>query len=288
MKPKSFHVPGSDGSRIHLLQWSREGVPVLLVHGFGNEAHIWEDFAPAVADTYQVLAMDLRGHGDSSWDEQARYDYADHERDLEAVITGLGFERLVLVGHSLGGRVCIRYAAAHPEQIAGLVIVDSAPELDPRGIVRISQDVEQHRDPTFESIGQYENYLSTSYPAATPESIRRMARNGLTQREDGRYALKMDIAFRSRVAEGASAEEIAIAEKATTDVLWEALRKIECPTLVVRGAASDIMSADVADRMVEDEMSNATLAVVGQAGHSVMTDNPDGFRDCVCAFMLGE
>ena len=48
------------------------------------------------------------------------------------------------------------------------------------------------------------------------------------------------------------------------------------------------MSADVADRMVEDEMSNATLAVVGQAGHSVMTDNPDGFRDCVCAFMLGE
>lgn len=288
MTPQSLRVPGSDGIEIHLLRWSDDGVPVILVHGFGNEAHIWDDFAPAIADTYQVLAMDLRGHGDSAWDEKGHYDYPDHQADLEAVVHGFGFERVVLVGHSLGGRVCIRYAAANPERVAGLVIVDSAPELDPRGIVRISQDVEQHRDPSFESVGQYENYLSTAYPAATAESIRRMARNGLKQREDGRYALKMDIAFRSRVAEGSDPKEIAAAEEASTQALWEALRKIECPTLVVRGAASDIMSADVADRMVEDELSDATLAIVSQAGHSVMTDNPDEFRDCVCAFMLGE
>lgn len=288
MTPQSLRVLGSDGIELHLLRWSEEGVPVILVHGFGNEAHIWDDFAPAIADTYQVLAMDLRGHGDSAWDKEGRYDYPDHQADLEAVVSGFGFERVVLVGHSLGGRVCIRYAAAHPDIVAGLVIVDSAPELDPRGIVRISQDVEQHRDPSFESVGQYENYLSTAYPAATPASIRRMAKNGLRQRDDGRYALKMDIAFRSRVAEGTDPEEIAAAEEASTQALWEALRKIECPSLVVRGAASDIMSADVADRMVEDEMSNATLAVVSQAGHSVMTDNPDEFRDCVCSFMLGE
>lgn len=288
MTPQSLRVPGSDGIEIHLLRWSDEGVPVILVHGFGNEAHIWDDFAPVIADTYEVLAMDLRGHGDSAWDDQGRYDYPDHQADLEAVVNGFGFERVVLVGHSLGGRVCIRYAAAHQDQVAGLVIVDSAPELDPRGIVRISQDVEQHRDPSFESVGQYENYLSTAYPAATPASIRRMASNGLKQREDGRFALKMDIAFRTRVAEGTDPKEIAAAEEASTQALWEALRKIECPTLVVRGAASDIMSADVADRMVDDEMSNATLAIVSQAGHSVMTDNPDEFRDCVCAFMLGE
>ena len=288
MTPKSIRATGSDGIELHLLRWSEDGVPVILVHGFGNEAHIWDDFAPAIAETYQVLAMDLRGHGDSAWDSQGRYDYPDHQADLEAVVEGLGFERVVLVGHSLGGRVCIRYAAAHPDIVAGLVIVDSAPELDPRGIVRISQDVEQHRDPSFESVEQYENYLSTAYPAATAAAIRRMAKHGLRQRDDGRYALKMDIAFRTRVAEGTDPQEIAAAEEASTQALWEALRKIECPSLVVRGAASDIMSADVADRMVEDEMSNATLAVVAQAGHSVMTDNPDAFRDCVCAFMLGE
>ncbi len=288
MTPESQRVPGSDGLSMHLLRWSDGGVPALLVHGFGNEAHIWDDFAPAIANAYQTLALDLRGHGDSQWDPEGRYDYENLQADLEAVVQNLGFERLVLVGHSLGGRVCMRFAAAHPEKMAGLVIVDSAPELDPRGIVRITQDVEEHRDPSFETVGRYENYLSISYPVATAESIRRMAQHGLRQREDGRYVLKMDIAFRGRVAQEQDPEEIRKAEEANTQVLWDALAKIKCPTLVVRGAASDIVSADVADRMADEVLSNGTLAVVPQAGHSVMTDNPEGFRDCVCAFMLGE
>jgi len=288
MAPESIRIPGCDDLSMHLLRWSDEGVPALLVHGFGNEAHIWDDFAPAIRGAYQTLALDLRGHGDSDWDPEGRYEYENHLADLEAVVTQLGFDRLVLLGHSLGGRVCMRYAAAHPEQMAGLVIVDSAPELDARGIVRITQDVEQQRDPSFESVGQYENYLSTSYPAATPKAIRRMARHGLKRQEDGRYTLKMDIAFRSRVTSEMEQGDIAKAEEATTAALWDALTKIACPTLVVRGAASDIMAADVADRMVDDVLENATLAVVAQAGHSVMTDNPEGFRDCVCRFMLGE
>ncbi len=288
MPPQSIRVPGSDGLSMHLLRWSSEGVPALLIHGFGNEAHIWDDFAPAIADAYQTVALDLRGHGDSDWDSEGRYDYANHFADVEAVVEGLGFERLVVVGHSLGGRVSMRFAAANPEKMAGLVIVDAAPEHDPRGIVRISQDVEEHREPVFESVAQYENYLSTSYPAATPTAIRRMAQNGLKKREDGRFELKMDTAFRSRVAGHDDPETIKAAEEATTAELWDCLAKIECPTLVVRGAASDIMSADVADRMVDDVLANGSLAVVGQAGHSVMTDNPEGFRESVCAFMLGE
>ena len=288
MTPESLSVPGSDGLQMHLLRWSDEGIPVMLVHGFGNESHIWEDFAPAVAEVYQVYAMDLRGHGDSDWDAKARYDYENHQADLEAVITNLGFDRVVLVGHSLGGRVCMRYAAANPDQMAGFVIVDSAPELDARGTTRISQDVERHRDPSFETVQQYESYLSTSYPAANPKSIKRMAHYGLKQRDDGRYILKMDSSFRGLAAGQLDSEALAKYEEATTKALWDALAKIECPSLVVRGAASDIMSADVADRMVEDVMSNASLAIVPQAGHSVMTDNPDGFRDCVCKFMLGE
>jgi pimeloyl-ACP methyl ester carboxylesterase len=68
--------------------------------------------------------------------------------------------------------------------------------------------------------------------------------------------------------------------------LWEALARIESPTLVVRGAASDILSPEVADRMVDEVLRNGRLAVVGQAGHSVMTDNPEGFRDAVAGFVL--
>jgi len=288
MEPESQSFAGSDGLSLRLLKWSDDGVPVILVHGFGNEAHIWDDFAPALAPYYQVWAMDLRGHGDSDWDPEFRYAYENHVADLEAVVEALDCERLVLVGHSLGGRVCIRYSGRHPERVAGLVIVDSAPELDPRGTLRISQDVQQHKDPSFASIAQYETYLSTSYPSATSGAIRRMARNGLKQREDGRFVLKMDIAFRSRAAGEIDPETYAKYEEETTAGLWEDLASIDCACLVVRGAASDIMSADVADRMVDEVMTNATLAVVPQAGHSVMTDNPSEFQECVLRFMLGE
>ena len=261
---------------------------MILIHGFGNEAHIWDDFAPSVADAYRVIAIDQRGHGDSDWDPEGRYDYENLVADLEAVIDGLDLERVVLVGHSLGGRVAMFYAGAHPEKMAGFVIVDSAPELDPRGTIRIRQDVEEHRDPSFADPGEYERYLSTAYPAATPIALKRMAKHALKQREDGRWVLKMDLALRGFGAQDVDEAAMREREQRHTAQLWEALEKTACPTLVVRGAASDIMSADVADKMADEVLAKGQLAVVGQAGHSVMTDNPDGFREAVCKFVLGE
>ncbi len=288
MQPTSRRIPGANGVELHLLEWSREGVPLLLVHGFGNEAHIWDDFAPSVAPYYHVLALDLRGHGDSDWDSEGRYDYPDHVADLEAVVDQLEATRLVLVGHSLGARVCMLFAGRHPDRVAGFVAVDSAPELDRRGTLRIRLDVEEHRDPCFESIAEYENMVSLAYPAARPSAVQRMARWGVRRRDDGKYVLKMDPALRGAGARSLGARELAEREKKMTAELWACLEKLRCPTLVVRGAASDVMSAEVADRMVEETIPQATLAVVAQAGHSVMTDNPDGFRDAVCAFVLGD
>ena len=98
MEPRSRRIPGSDGLSLHVLEWSDEGTPLVLVHGFGNEAHIWDDFAPLVADHYRVIAIDQRGHGDSSHDPEQRYDYDFLVADLEAVTAALGIERLVLSG----------------------------------------------------------------------------------------------------------------------------------------------------------------------------------------------
>ncbi len=288
MQPETLRLMASDGIELQLLRWSRVGIPLVLLHGFGNEAHIWDDFAPAIAPYYQVYALDLRGHGDSDWAPDARYDYEHHVADLEAIFDTLGFERIVLVGHSLGGRISMSYAGKHPEKVAGLVIVDSAPELEMRGILRIQMDLQEYRDPSFSSTGEYERYLAHNYPAATPSSIRRMAEYGLKQREDGRWVLKMDVSFRSEAAQAATHEEIEEHSKQTTQMLWDALAKVDCPTLIVRGAASDFLSADIADRMVDEVLAKGSLAVVPQAGHSVMTDNPDGFLEVVTAFVLGD
>jgi pimeloyl-ACP methyl ester carboxylesterase len=240
MPPGSLHVTGSDDLELHLLEWSSAGVPMLLLHGFGNEAHIWDDFSPRVAEHYRVLALDLRGHGESAWDPEGRYDYENHLADLDVLTTALGIERMVLVGHSLGGRISMLYAGRNPEKLAGLVIVDSAPELDARGIVRIRAEVGEQRDPSFASVAEYENLLAHNYPAATPEALRRMARHGLKQREDGRYVLRMDMAY--RVAAGARAatvddDVLARREESNQHAMWAALEALSSPTLVVRGAA---------------------------------------------------
>lgn len=286
MEPTERRVTGAHGGSLNLLEWSTEGVPLLLVHGFGNEAHIWDDFAPAVAPYYRTLALDQRGHGDSDPDPEGRYDPDSLVADLEAVADTLGAERLVLVAHSLGGRVATLFAGRHPERVAGLVLVDIGPEVDARGKIRIRQDVEASADPVFERVEDYARVLSLAYPAARPHAIQRMARHGLRRRDDGRHVLKMDPALR-RAASGKDAP--ADAEQRERDLeraMWDALAALPCPVLVVRGAASDILSADVADRMVDEVLPNGRLAVVPQAGHSVMTDNPDGFRDAVTAFVL--
>ena len=84
---------------------------VLLIHGLDEPGVIWDDFAPVVAPYYRTIAMDLRGHGDSAHDPERRYDYQSHVRDLEAITAALEIDRLVLVGHSLGGAAVLRATA---------------------------------------------------------------------------------------------------------------------------------------------------------------------------------
>ena len=288
MQPKDLRVKGAHGAELHLLEWSTEGVPMLLLHGFGNEAHIWDDFAPVVAPHYRTLALDHRGHGQSDWDPEGRYEIDALVDDVEAVTAALGIERLALVGHSLGGRVSTLFAGRHPARIAGFVIVDIGPEVDLRGSLRIRQDVELNMQPAFDSIEEYARALSLSYPAATPEALRRMARHGLRTRADGRFELVMDPAWRGITAGRSASAEAEQQENALRQRMWDALAALPCPVLVVRGAASDILSPEIADRMVDDVLQKGRLAVIAQAGHSVMTDNPSGFNDAVASFVLSD
>jgi pimeloyl-ACP methyl ester carboxylesterase len=284
MEPISHRVKGSHDLDLHILEWSTEGVPLVLLHGHGNEAHLWDDFVPSVVEHYRVLAVDQRGHGDSGWDAEGRYDPDTMADDLEAILAHFEIDRFVLIGFSMGGRVSMSFGGRHPERLAGLVLVDIAPELDARGIARIGHEMSEQRAPVFTSIEEYARMLSRNYPAGQPAALLRMAKYGLRKRDDGLYEMKMDPKLRG---ERTNDEESKKAEEVFIQQQWDALAKLPCPTLVVRGAASDILAPDTADRMVDEVLQNGTLAVVPQAAHSVATDNPEGFKEAVCAFVLG-
>ncbi len=117
MEPTSHRIRGANDLDLHLLEWSTEGVPLVLLHGLGNEAHLWDDFVPSITPHYRVLALDQRGHGDSDWDPEARYDAESMADDLEAMIETMGIDRFVLIGFSMGGRVAMTFAGRHPDRL---------------------------------------------------------------------------------------------------------------------------------------------------------------------------
>ncbi len=286
MEPTSLRLPGTHGLTLHALEWSHEGTLLLFLHGFSNDAHVWDWAAPAFAESYRVVALDHRGHGDSDRDPEGRYDHETMARDVAAALESLGVVRIVLVGHSLGGRVAMRFAGLFPEQVAGLVIVDSAPELDARGTTRIRLDVQQ-QDPSFASVRDYERILQRQYPATRPELLAKLAGHWTRARSDGRFELKLDPAF-MRGRRGVSEEELARGSAEEAKHLWAALEQLPCPALVVRGAASDVLSADVADKMADEVLKQGRLEVIARAGHSVMLDNPEAFEKALAGFVLGD
>src|SRR3546814_19606951 len=103
--------------RLHYLDWGNSAAPTLiLVHGGFDHARSWDWTARALAKDYHVVAPDLRGHGDSAWSAEGSYMIANCVYDLAQLIEQLGREPVILVGHSLGGSVALRYAGLFPDR----------------------------------------------------------------------------------------------------------------------------------------------------------------------------
>jgi esterase len=118
-----------NGLRLHYLDWGGdERQPFIMLHGIGRLAHSFDHIAPAFRANYRVLAIDMRGHGDSGWSPEGAYLVEDYAKDLEAFVEQLNLRNIVLLGNSTGGRVVQVYAGMHPERVARLISEDVGPE----------------------------------------------------------------------------------------------------------------------------------------------------------------
>src|ERR1700731_2284877 len=99
---RSIAVGEKDELSVRAVEWSRRGFPCVLLHGFGENASVWGHLAPRLMSRFRVVAIDMRGHGNSDWDPESRYDAQTFTADLNKVVAAFSFERTILIGHSSG------------------------------------------------------------------------------------------------------------------------------------------------------------------------------------------
>jgi pimeloyl-ACP methyl ester carboxylesterase len=118
-----------NGLRIHYLEWGTSGgPPLIMLHGIARTAHNFDHLAPHFSQQCHVIAVDMRGHGDSAWDPQGAYFVEDYVRDVEGLIEQLKLRSIVLWGNSTGGRVAQVFAGSHPELVSAVIVEDVGPE----------------------------------------------------------------------------------------------------------------------------------------------------------------
>jgi esterase len=259
---------------LHYVEWGPvDAPPVVLLHGITGHARVWDRLARALAARFRVLALDQRGHGDSAAPADADYRVAAMAADLAGFADALHLRRLSLVGHSLGGRIAIAYAAEHADRVDRLVLVDIGPDIHLPGLRRVREMMAQAPE-LIESEEWAIDYIGRANPLSDPEELRHRVRHGLRRRPDGTLTWKYDKGLRDMMRQG------------TRDPidLWAPLARIASPTLLVRGRESDILSTEVAGRMLE-VLPRGELVEVDRAGHTVPGDQPEAFARVVSAFL---
>jgi esterase len=259
LQPKSMVLTVHD-LRLHYLDWDTAGAPpVVCVHGYTSSAQAFNAPARHFQNRFHIIAPDVRGHGESAWSPAGAYQYSDQVCDLAEIVDQLGLEQFTLIGTSMGGIIAMAYAGAHPERLVRLVINDIGPDAE-MGSQRITQTVGGRPEEfaTLEDAMAYRRQMSPIVASRNAEDQRELALGLLRHRPDGRWVWKMDPAYiQQRVQHGPPQRP----------ALWPVLQRLSCPTLVVWGTESDILSEAQARRMVQVLPRGELVAVPG-VGHA--------------------
>jgi pimeloyl-ACP methyl ester carboxylesterase len=266
-----------NGLRFHYLDWGTEGKQaMLLLHGFTTMAHAWDFFAPPLRERYHIVALDQRGHGDSQWAEDAAYTTEAHLVDIAGFVDALKLGDLVLVGHSMGGRNAIMYAACFPDKVARLILIDSRLDNDPAASEALGQLLTAIPD-EVDCVDELAPALKKLYPYLSPQMCLHLAHCGLREVEGGKFTPKYDLRMRAQSAR---------AGYGVSD-LWLFFELITCPILIVRGAESSILSRQAAREMCQAN-PNACLTEIEWASHLPPQENPVAFAEAVRGFLGSE
>lgn len=258
---------------LHYRRLGRPGAtPLVFVHGLSFFSWDWLEAAQALAADREAACLDMRGFGDSG--RAADYSVPAMAGDIGALMDHLAWARAIVVGHSMGGRNSAYFAANNPQRVAALVLVDYSPENAPAGSKRVAQSVAGLPD-AFATIEE-----AMSYFKADPKDAKKRARfEAYLAPVPGGFAIKRDPHFREQFR-----KTLATGERPKLGVdMWQTLGELRMPTLVIRGARSDIFAPETAERV---KAANPRIRVAEvDGGHNVAGDNLAGFVAAVRPFL---
>jgi pimeloyl-ACP methyl ester carboxylesterase len=281
----SFYL--SQRLRLHYVDWgNRSATPLILVHGGRDHARSWDAVGAALRRDHHVIAPDLRGHGDSSWAIGSIYHFIEYVIDLAQLIEAIGAPQVRLIGHSLGAFVCAHYTGTFPDRVEKFVAIegiDAPASVETRlkplriyeQIERMTADAQRQarRAPRrYATLEAAVERMREENPRLSSSMSRHLTEHGMARNEDGTYSWKFDDYARGPKPLRFSREETA-----------ELVRRITCPTLLIRGTESD--TPDPKDSGLLARFRNARSVAIEGAGHWVHHDQLAEFLEHTRAFL---
>lgn len=273
--------------RLHYVDWGNpHAPPLLLVHGGRDHCRSWDWVAQELRSDWRVIAVDLRGHGDSAWSPDGDYSMQAFIYDLAQLIHQLKLSPVNILAHSLGGGIAVRYAGLFPDLVAKLIAIEGlgpSPKLiAQRESIPVAQRwrtwIDERRavagraarryatiDEALERMKSENNYLSD-------EQARHLTIHGVSQNEDGTYSWKFDNYVRVFPPHDMAQIDV--------ETLWSA---ISCPTLLLYGEKSWASNPERDGRI--RHFRNARVVEIKDAGHWLHHDQFEIFMREVKAFL---
>lgn len=265
------HWESADGLSLHYRDYAgrTDRPPLLCLPGLTRNARDFEEVADAFAGEWRVIVAEFRGRGDSDYArDPASYNAMQYVDDVFALLDQANIDRAVFVGTSLGGLVTMLAALKQPDRIAGVVLNDIGPDLEPLGLDRIKDYVGQGRSyPTWMHAARaLKDSSEYAFPDYEISDWLAMSKRVMCVANNGRINLDYDMKI---------AEPFNAANEGSTFDFWPAFRALSGrPVLLVRGELSDLLSVATMERM-KSEMPDLATVTVPRVGHVPTLGEPE-------------